>query len=72
MKMAMREEFFSWANSLFLEDWPSQWEDHFCLMAERIKVVMSVFGKRAGGRTRGLRVAALAATSTRSLPGMPS
>jgi len=32
------------------------------------KVVMSVFGRRTGARIRGLRVAALAATSTRSLP----
>ena len=29
------------------------------------------FCEKAGGRIRGLKVAALAATSTRSLPGMP-
>ena len=45
-----KEEFFNWANSLFVVDCSIQWEDHFRLMRERIKVVMSVFGSRAGGR----------------------
>jgi len=36
-----RGEFFNWANSLFVVDWSSQWEDHFCLMREHIKVLMS-------------------------------
>jgi len=34
---------------LFVVVWSDQWKDHFRLIRERIKVVMSAFGRRAGG-----------------------